>query len=191
VIAMLVGLTLHPRRTLDAAAAAPKLAAGALAVAATGVLSLGLGLLAAGLGEGGTAAVVLSIAVPVMLAAFWLVSALLVGAGARLMGLSGGRRELLAVSGLTFPPLVLYAAVAVLQAASLHWGGDMLSTLAGWVALPVVGWFVALNALAVRAVYELPALSAVAIALLPYAALSGVLLVIIVVLSILHSAGAV
>ncbi len=93
--------------------------------------------------------------------------------------------------GLTFPVLVLYAAIAVVQAASTHWGGDALSIAVGLLALPVVCWFVALNAVAVRAVYDLPGLSAVAIALLPYAALSGALLLLVIVLSVLHSLGAV
>jgi hypothetical protein len=188
---MLVRLVLHPRRTLDAAAARPQLRTGVLWVAVTGLLSLGLGLLAVAIGEGGRAAVVLSLVLPAMLLLFWLASAVIVGAGARLFGIPSARRDLLAVSGLTFPPLILYAAIAVVQAASLHWGGDVLSTAVGLGALPVVCWFVVLNALAVRAVYNLPALNATAIALLPYAALSAVLLLLVLVVSILHSAGVV
>jgi Yip1 domain len=188
---MLVMLVIHPRRALDAAAARPRLGAGAGAVALTGVLGLGLGLLAAAVDAAGSAAVILSLALPVMLAVFWLASALLVSAGARLMGHAPHRRKLLAVSGLTFPVLVLYAVIALIQAASTRWGGDVLSTAVGLVALPLVGWFVALNAVAVRAVYDMPALSAVAIALLPYAALSAVLLLLVVVVSALHSIGVV
>jgi hypothetical protein len=188
---MLVMLVIHPRRALDAAAARPRLGAGAGAVALTGVLGLGLGLLAAAVDAAGSAAVILSLALPVMLAVFWLASALLVSAGARLMGHAPRRRKLLAVSGLTFPVLVLYAVIALIQAASTRWGGDVLSTAVGLVALPLVGWFVALNAVAVRAVYDMPALSAVAIALLPYAALSAVLLLLVVVVSALHSIGVV
>jgi hypothetical protein len=122
-----------------------------------------------------------------MLAVFWLASALLVGVGARLMGHPPRHRELLAVSGLTFPVLALYSVIALVQAASTRWGGDALSTAAGLLALPVVCWFVALNAVAVRAVYDLPAMSAVAVALLPYAALSAVLLLLVIVLSALHA----
>ncbi len=188
---MPVQLMIHPLRALGAAAARPSLAAGVAGVAATGLLSLALSLLALAVGGGGTAALVLSLALPVMLAIFWLLSALLVGGGVRLMGLPPRRRELLAVSGLTFPPLVLYAVVSVVQAASTRWGAGVLSTAAGWLALPVVCWFVALNAIAVRAVYDIPALSAVAIALLPFAALSAVVMLLVVLLSILHAAGAV
>jgi len=79
--------------------------------------------------------------------------------------------------------------IALLQAVSPRWGGTILSTAAGLLALPVVCWFVALNAVAVRAVYSLPALSATAIALLPYAALSAVLLLLVVVVSALHALG--
>jgi hypothetical protein len=191
VLAMVALLVIHPRRALDAAAARPRLAAGASAVAVTGLFCLGLELAAAAVGAGGSAAVILSVAVPVMLAVFWLASALLVSAGARLMGHAPRHRELLAVSGLTFPVLVLYALIALIQAGSPRWGGDALSTAVGLLAFPVVCWFVALNAIAVRAVYQMPALSAVAIALLPYAALSAVLLLLVIVLSALHSLGVV
>ncbi len=148
-------------------------------------------MVAAEVGAGGSAALILSIAVPVLLAVFWLASALLVSAGARMMGRAPRRRDLLAVSGLTYPVLVLYAAISVVQAASPRWGGDALSTAVGLLALPVVCWFVALNAFAVRAVYDLPGLSAVAIALIPYAALSAALLLLVIVLSVLHAAGVV
>jgi hypothetical protein len=184
-------LIAHPRRALGAAAAHPDLVRASLAVVLTGVLSLALDLAASIIGAAGSAAVVLSVALPLMLVAFWLVSGLLVGAGARLMGHEPRRRELLAVTGLTFPVLALYAVIALVQAASPHWGGDTLATGIGLLALPLVGWFVVLNAIAVRAVYDTPALSAVALTLIPYAALSAVLLLLVVVLSLLHSVGAV
>jgi hypothetical protein len=188
---MLAGLVTHPRRTLGDAAAQPSLPAGVVAVVGTGLVCLALQLAAVAVGGGGSAAVILSCALPLLLVVFWLASAVLVSAGARSMGRSPRRRELLAVTGLTFPVLVAYALVALVQSASSHWGGDVLSTAVGLLALPVVCWFVALNAVAVRAVYELPGLSAVAIALIPYAALSAALLVLVIVLSVLHSAGAV
>ena len=183
-------LVLHPRRALEAAATRPRLSHGVLAVSLSGAACLALEVGAVVVGGAGSAALILSIAVPLMLAVFWLASALVVSAGARLMSREPRRRELLAVTGLTFPVLVLYAAIAIVQAASSHWGGDALSTSVGWLALPVVAWFVALNAIAVRAVYDIPAMSAVAIALLPYAALSAVLLALVIVVSLLHSVGA-
>jgi hypothetical protein len=181
----------HPRRTLSAAAAHPDLSRAALAVVLTGLVSFALDIAASIIGAAGSAAVILSVALPLMLVAFWLVSGLLVGAGARAMGHQPRRRELLAVTGLTFPVLVLYAAIALVQAASPHWGGDALATGTGLLALPLVAWFVVLNAIAVRAVYDTPALSAVALTLIPYAALSAVLMVLVVVVSLLHSVGAV
>ena len=184
-------IVVHPAPTLGAAARAPRLRSGVVAVAATGMVSLALDLAASLVGAGGVGAVALSVAIPLLLAGFWLVSALLVGAGARLMGDAPQRRELLAVSGLTFPVLVGYALIALVQALSLRWGGDALSTAVGLFALPVVGWFVALNVLAVRAVYQTPVLSAVAVALIPYAALTAVLLLLVIVLSLLQSVGAV
>lgn len=188
---MLVRLLVHPQRALSDAAARPNLRAGALAVCGTGAVSLTLDLAAALIGGAGSAAVVLSLALPVMLVAFWLVGGVLVGAGARMLGRDPRRRDLLAVSGLTFPVLVLYAVIALVQAASPHWGGDTLSAAIGLLALPLVCWFVILNTIAVRALYDAPALSAVAITLLPYAALSAVLLLLVIVLSVLHAAGVV
>ena len=184
-------LVVHPRRFLEAAAHRPRLVPGLVAVIATGLVSMGLDLVAAAIGGGGAAAVGLSLAIPFMLAAFWLLSGLLVGAGARLMGLSPRRSDLLALTGLTFPVLVLYSVIALVQAASPRFGGDALSTGVGLTALPLVCWFVVLNAIAVRATYDLPPMSAVAITLLPFAMLSGVLLLLVVVLSALHAAGVV
>lgn len=184
-------LIAHPGRALRAAASHPDIGRATLAVALTGVVSLALEVAASIIGAAGSGAVVLSLVLPLMLVVFWLVSGLLVGAGARLMGYEPRRRVLLATTGLTFPVLVLYAVIALLQAASPHWGGDALATAVGLVALPLVGWFVVLNAIAVRAVYDAPALSAVALSLIPYAALSAVLLVLVLVLSLLHSVGAV
>jgi hypothetical protein len=183
-------LIAHPRRTLTAAAAHPDIVRSSLAVGLTGVASLALDIAATIVGAAGSAAVILSVALPLMLVAFWLVSGLLVGAGARMMGHEPRRRDLLSVTGLTFPVLVLYAVIALVQATSLHWGGDVLAAGTGLLALPLVGWFVVLNAIAVRAVYDTPALSAVALTLIPYAALSAVLMVLVVVVSLLHSVGA-
>jgi hypothetical protein len=187
----MAALIAHPRRTLSGAATHPNIVRASLAVVLTGVVSLALDLAASIVGAAGSAAVILSVALPLMLVAFWLISGLLVGVGARMMGHEPRRRDLLAVTGLTFPVLVLYAVIALVQAASPHWGGDSLATVVGLLALPLVGWFVVLNAIAVRAVYDAPPLSAVALALIPYATLSAVLMVLVVVVSLLHSLGAV
>lgn len=186
-----LGLLTHPRSWFERAAARPRLGPAVVAVIATGLASMGLDLAAAVVGGGGSGAVALSLATPAMLAAFWLVSGLLVGTGARMMGSSPRRRDLLALTGLTFPVLVLYSVITLVQAASPRFGGDALSTGVGLAALPLVCWFVVLNAIAVRATYDLPALSAVAITLLPYATLSGVLLLLVVLLSLLHAVGAI
>lgn len=186
-----LSIVLHPLALIRAAAAAPSPRRGGLTVLGTGVAFVLLEGTGAVVGHGGGAATALSIAAPLLLLTFWLVSALLVGAGARLMGWQPNRRDLLAVSGLTFPVLVLYAVIALLQSVSAHIGGDTMSTIAGYFALPVICWFVVLNAIAVAAVYRSSAMAAVAIALLPYAAMSGVLMVLVVVLSLLHAAGAV
>lgn len=188
---MFLGAVVRPRETLRREAAAPSLVRGAATVVGSGVVCLALEVTGAVLGNDGTAALALSLAAPLLLVAFWLASALLVGAGARLMGWPPSRSELLAVTGLTFPVLTLYALIALLQSAGPRVGGGTVATVAGLFALPVIAWFVVLNAIAVGAVYRSSAMPAVAIALLPYAALSAVLLALIVLLSLLHAAGVV
>ena len=173
----------------DAAAADPSMQRGAAVVVTSGLVVGGLGLAGAVMGNGGVAAVVLSAVSPVLLVGFWLVSALLVGAGARLVGWTPQRRTLLAVSGLAYWVLVLYALVGLLQALSPHLGGSPVGSAIGWLALPAVCWFVALNAVAAVAVYRDSPMAAVAIALLPYAVLSAALMLAVVVLSGLSAAG--
>src|SRR5487761_1271078 len=146
---MFLGAVVRPRETLRREAAAPSLVRGAATVVGSGVVCLALEVTGAVLGTGGTAALALSLAAPLLLVAFWLASALLVGAGARLMGWPPSRSELLAVTGLTFPVLTLYALIALLQSAGPRVGGGTVATVAGLFALPVIAWFVVLNAIAV------------------------------------------
>lgn len=183
------GVVLHPRRALGAAAAAPSLAHGGGAVAASGIAILALDLAASMLGGAGPTAVILSLLAPLTLGLYWLGSGLLMSAGARLMGEPRRRRPLLAVTGLTFPALTLYALIALLQTVSLRWGAPALAAVAGWLYLPVLLWFVGLTALAVAAVYEIAPLSAIALALLPNAALSLLILLLVLVISALRAAG--
>lgn len=185
----LAGLVRHPRRFLQDAAAAPRRVPGTVCVVATALVSLVVELAAAIVGQSGQAGVVLSLLLPLLLLAFWFFGAVLVGAGAQLMGQPRRRAELLAVTGLTYPVLVLFALIALLQAASPHLGGDALAVGVGLFALPLLGWFIALNAVAISAVYRTPPISALALTLLPYAALSALLLVLVVVISLLHAAG--
>jgi len=94
------------------------------------------------------------------------------------------------------PPIEGLGARLIIQRDTLRaplgsqWLVAVSAAVGRWV-FEYIGLLVALNAIAVRAVYDMPALSAVAIALLPYAALSAVLLLLVVVVSALHSLGVV
>lgn len=186
---MLLTLLTSPHRALAAANARPNVVAGTAAVVATGIVSLVLGVLTSAVGGGGAVGIALSIALPFMLAVFWVASAFLVGTGGRLMGRPPRRRAVLALSGITFPVLALYAVIGLAQAGLDRLGAAGAATALGWLAFPVVLWFVALNAVVAGVVYELPALNATAVALIPYAVLSALVLALVVVLSALHAAG--
>jgi hypothetical protein len=183
-------LLLRPRRSLDRCAERPRLGASVAVVLTTGVASLCLNLLATVLeprtSRGGGVAV--SLALPVLFVLFWVLGTWMVGAGATLMGAERKRRDYLAVSGQTFPVLILYAALAVVQAATLRWGGigGTVSDMAGFLSLPILLWFLALSTLAAQAVYRVSMMAAVALALLPFATLSAAVLILIIVVTALR-----
>ena len=95
------------------------------------------------------------------------------------------------LSAFAFPVLVVYAAVALGQALLDRLGGAAasLSLALGLLNLAVLFWFVAVSAVAARTVYGLPAPNAALAALFPYAALSGLLFLLVVVASLLHTLG--
>ena len=88
------------------------------------------------------------------------------------------------------PVLAGYGAVRVLQALLDRGGVDAtVSDGVGLLDLLLLLWFVALLATAARVVYDLSPLNAVAAALLPFAAITGVLAVLLTVASLLHAGG--
>jgi hypothetical protein len=122
---------------------------------------------------------------------FWLLQAALVDAVASTLGRSGRRTLMLAVSAYTFPAWIAYALLGLAQAAALRWSGSdsaLLGTLQ-WLTLPVLAWFVALSVLAIRAVYDIAALNAFAFALLPYAVVSTLIVVLTLLVTALHAGG--
>jgi hypothetical protein len=130
------------------------------------------------------------VVLPLLQIAFWLLSGWAVDAAAAgAMGAAPARRRLLAATARVMPVLVLYPAITLLQALLAAMGQPALADAAGWLALPVLVWFVALGTLAIAEVYELSGFSALSLALLPYAVLTFLLMVVIVVISALHAAG--
>jgi hypothetical protein len=181
----------RPRSALTEAAAQPRLGDGLRAVLVTGAVSALVGVLATRLVADGTASLILSALLPVLFVLYWVFDAWLVDAGAALIGRGGRRAAYLAVSGLAFVPLISYALLSLLEAMARRWVGVGLASALSWLTLPLLVWFLTLMILAIRAVYDVPTMNAFALALLPYAAISFGLLLVLVVLSALHGAGAI
>lgn len=190
----LVGVVLHPMRRLPLVTGRSLLAAG-LAVGATGVAAAGLSILAALVEPASAvprgAALAVSLALPVLFLAVWVVDAAIVDAVARTMGCPSRRRVYLTTSGFCLPPLATFEAVRVLQAAIDRAGpaAGSAATAIGYLDFAVLAWFTALVTLAIRVVYGLPTLSALAAAFAPPAAMATVLVGLLVVASLLHAAG--
>ena len=182
-----LGVLTRPRSTLSRLAASPAPAKGAAVVVVSGVVSAGLGIATAALEGSGLSGVVASLLIPVLFLAYWWLQAWLIDAGAGLLGRAGRQNAFLAVSGYAFLPWIAYSLLALAQAGALH-GGTGISGALAWLALPVLLWFLGLNVLAVRAVYDVPVLNAIALALLPYAAFAAAVLVFSTVVGVIRGA---
>jgi Yip1-like protein len=186
-----VAVVRHPRSAFADEAAAPRVTGGLAAVVVTGVISLLTGAAANALVSGGPSGLVVALLLPALFVAYWLLQAWLVDAAAVLVGRSRNRRAYLAVSGYAFPPLAVYGVLSLVEALLLHFGsgtGPPAASAVAWATLPVLAWFIVLSVLAIQAVYDLPALNALAFALLPIAALTAALLIVSVALGALHTA---
>ncbi|TMB90600.1 MAG: hypothetical protein E6J45_08695 [Chloroflexi bacterium] len=180
----------RPRSAMQALAEHPSLGAGLVSVLATGVLALGLQVAAAALSGNAGDGLAISLALPLLFVAYWAIATSLIDAGARILGRAGRRRAFLAVSGAAFPALLAYALLSLAEGASRHWThSETVASGLAWLTLPVLAWFLALTALAVRAVYDVPPLNAFAMAMLPGAALTGALIVLLLALAVLRAAG--
>jgi hypothetical protein len=191
------GVVARPRRQFAAIAGAGRPMVTAAVVVAVSGAALGLlGVVAnaveparrrAGTGVAGT---VLSALTPLFLVVFWVVGASLVDAAAALMSAARRRRAFLVASAYAMPVLAGYGAVRVLQALLDRGGVDAtVSDGLGLLDLLLLLWFIGLLATAARVVYDLSPLNAVAAALLPFAAITGVLAVLLTVASVLHAGG--
>jgi len=184
-----LSLLLHPRAALEETTAPPPLREAVLVVVASGAASAALELAGTRLVSGTRAGYVLSALLPVFFPLYWLLNAWLIDAGASLVGRSGRTRAYLASSAFAFPALISFALLSLLEAVAQRFAGSGLASALGWLTLPTLAWFLALVVLITRAVYDIPTLNAFALALLPYAAMTGALLLLLIVLSALHAAG--
>jgi Yip1 domain len=179
----------HPRTAFEQLAERPSQRAGLMAVLGSGVVSAGLGLLAVWLSAAPESAVQVAAALPLLFLAYWLIEAFGVDAVAGMVGRSGRRSLMRAVSGFTFPAWVLYAILGVAEALAIRLGGGAGGSTASalqWLTLPILAWFLLLSVHAIRAVYRVSALNAFAFALMPYAMLTAAILVLSIVLTALQ-----
>lgn len=191
------GVAARPGRVL------PEIAEGRPLPVATAVV-VGAGLVAAALSAlsvavepsseqaGGIAAgIAVSAALPVLFAGIWLADALIIDAVGQAMGCPQQRRAYLATSAYAVPLLALFEVVRLLQAVIDRAGGSAAdaATALGFVEFAVLAWFLVVLVTAIRAVYGLAPLNALAAALAPYALVAALLVVVLVVASFLHAAG--
>jgi hypothetical protein len=190
-----IAVALHPRAALAARAGGATTRGGAIIVVTSGIAAAAVQLLGgmiepAGRAAAPAAAIAVSLLLPVLLTLFWLASAALIDAAARVMGAPVGQSSFRALSGYAYPVMVVYAAVIVVQSAADRATGTAdAATMIGVLNLLVLVWFVGLNAVAAQVTYRLPPLHAAVAAMLPYAALSGLLMLLIVVASVAQTLG--
>lgn len=178
ILVTVIGVVVRPRSTFAALADSPRLPLGFAAVLGSGIVALGLGLLANQLGGGGSAGVVTSLLLPAIFLIYWGASALIVDAGAGLTARAGRWRQYLAVSGFTFIPWIAYGILSVIEAAT--GSSSVAESVIAWLTLPLLAWFLWLTALAVYSVFEVTPFVALALAMLPDAVLLFVLIMLLV-----------
>lgn len=173
-----IGVLVRPRSTFAGLAESPRIALGFLAVLGSGLAALLLGLLANMIDGGGSAGAFASLVLPLLFLMYWAAAALIVDAGAGLTGRAGRWRQYLGVSGFTLVPWIAYGVLSVIEA--LAGSGSVAQSVVEWLTLPLLVWFLSLTTLAVQAVYDVTPYVAVALALLPDAALLFVLIALLV-----------
>ncbi|MBV8528748.1 MAG: hypothetical protein JOZ75_10560 [Candidatus Dormibacteraeota bacterium] len=153
--------------------------AGAIVVL-SGCAAAGIGVGTSVLDGSGLSGVVSSLLVPLLFLAYWGVQAWLIDAGAGMLGRAGSRRAMLVASAPAFRTWIVYALVTLVEAAAARseGAGSPLAIALTVLTLPVLLWFLALTVRAVRDVYDVPAINAFALALLPYAAVALALVIV-------------
>jgi hypothetical protein len=160
---------------------APRGLAGAGAIVLlSGCVAGVIGIGASVLDRSGGSGIVTSALVPLLFLAYWGVQGWLIDTGAGTLGRSGHRRAILTASAPAFPTWIAYSLLTLGEAAAVRSGGSgsALAVALMWLTLPVLVWFLALTVKAVRAVYDVPTINAFALALLPYAAVAGALIIL-------------
>ena len=126
---------------------------------------------------------------PVLFVGFWLIDAAIVDAVAQVMQAPSRLWVWAAASAHAIPWLIAFEVVRVVQSLVDRTGALDASTGIGFAEFAVLAWFIWVLTAGVQAVYELPRLNAVSVALAPPAAVMALLLVLIVAANLLHAAG--
>jgi len=189
---------LRPQRRLPLIVAERGPVSAGFVVLVAGIVCGGVGLAAtlvepvsriAGGADRRNAGVILSLLLPVVLLLTWLLDAWIVDAGARVMGAPSRRREYLVASGFAVPVLIAFELASLIAAVLDNSGAYDAAVAVGWLRYAALAWYVVLLTLSARGIYELPTIGALTAALLPYAAMTLVLLFVLVVLSAVYSVG--
>jgi hypothetical protein len=197
VVQDLAGALFRPQRRLPLLVAERGPIGTGLVVLVAGVVCGAIGLAAtllepvgsiAGGENGRRAGVVLSALLPLVLLVTWVIDAYVVDAGARVMGAPSRRREYLVASGFAVPVLVGFEVVSLVAAVLDSSGAADVAVAVGFLRYAVLAWYVVLLTLAARAIYDLPTIGALTAALLPYALMTTLLFLAVVVMSVLYSA---
>lgn len=190
------GMAVRPWRRAAQLAEGRPLALAVAVVVATGVASAGLSLAGVTVepqNSGQRAADIgASVILPALFAGFWVIDAMVVDAVAQLMGRPSRRRRYLEVSAYAWPVLVVFGMVRLVQAYVDRAAGIPASDAGnaiGFLDFALLGWFVVVVTNAVRAVYDLPAASALAAALAPLAVVAVLLMGLLVAGTVLHGVG--
>lgn len=165
-------------------------------VLGVGIACLGISLAAVATepagGQERAADIGFSVVLPLLFLGVWLLDALVIDAVAQMMGRPSRRRRYLEVSAYTLPVLAACEVVRVVQAAidrAAGAAGEDAATAVGFLCFAILAWFVVVVTATVRAVYDLPAASALAAALSPPAAAATLLMALLVVATALHVLG--
>ena len=189
-----ISVALHPQRAfVERVASRPRRAAAGI-VLASGLLAGGISAVSTAIepiaAADRSAGYAFSITLPVLFVAFWVIDATIVDAVAQLMGAPSRLRAWTAASAHAIPFLLVFELIRLGQALLDRAGAVDVSTGVGFVEFAVIAWFVWMLSNGVRALYDLPMFSAISAALAPGAAMMTVLLVLLLVATGLHIAGA-
>ena len=149
-------------------------------VGLSGCAAAVIGIGTAALERSGVSGIVSSLLVPLLFLAYWGVQGWLIDAGAAMLGRPRSRRSMLVASAPAFPTWIVYSVVSLGVAAAVRQSGSgsVLAVALSWLSLLVLFWFLALTVRAVREVYDVPTINAFGLALLPYAAIAGAIVIL-------------